>query len=241
MAYGNWGAWVHRLVKAEPDARWEHMPAWEDATPYQETEQTAGYWQAFNRDGRVAELAGLPEGTKSDPHHAVLGDKRVRLYAHKTMPGLLVDGGKVPLTEFTTRWDAFDQRRITEEYWVPEWPGEDGMGLVVLDGQDGGPYRFAWEREEYPAAVRLTLIEPDGTLWTSHCGFCIGAGHQEDGEARPSAVLLSEESRLLGLQERSMTEDELKLRYDEAASGCLGPHLVPALRAELERRGLWSE
>jgi hypothetical protein len=141
MAYGNWGAFVRR--------NGERMTQWEDATPYRENEQASGYYQAFMRGA---------DGKKFNPHHAVLGDKRLRLCGYKCYPVLLVDGEQREINAFA----------IGEEdpslYRHREYRGE-------IDG-----YEFRAEcRENF---VELYLREPDGATWTATCGFEYGAGHQ---------------------------------------------------------------
>lgn len=137
MAYGNWGGNVFR--------NGERMREWEDATPYKETEFLAGYHQAFLRD----------EGC--NPHHAVLGEKDVRLCGYKSYPVLFVKGEKVDLSPFTTRDDNYTS---------------DGEGEI-----EG--YRFSWETGDDPAMVSLELIEPDGTAWSGFSGYAVGAGYDD--------------------------------------------------------------
>jgi hypothetical protein len=136
MAYGNWGGHVYR--------NGQRMEAWEDNTPYRETELTAGYAQAFLRDQGY------------DPHHAILGEKRVRLCGYKDSPILYVDGQQVDLAPYRTT-DPDD------------WDENEGNGEI-----DG--YRFNWSYDWGEQRLDLMLIEPDGTTWTGFGGYMIGAG-----------------------------------------------------------------
>lgn len=124
----------------------ERATQWEDATPYREAELQPGYHQAFLR------AAGL------NPHHAVLGKDSVRLCGYKHLPALFVDGKK---------WDI--------ESFVTE--SRKGYGDSVEPCAYGGTV----EGCEFRATLRdnfvdLYLKEPDGTVWTSTCGYEYGAG-----------------------------------------------------------------
>lgn len=130
MAYGNWGAFVYR--------NGERMRQWEDNTPYRESDLPSGYWQAFVQPDKNI-------GT----HHAVLGEKRVRLCGYKCYPVLFIDGA-----------------RIDE--------GQYADGIIVLDGER---YKFSIDRDDN--MVDLELTEPDGTEWTARCGYEYGAGHMD--------------------------------------------------------------
>lgn len=154
MAYGNWGAWVFR--------NGELMEQWSDQTPYRESELAAGYLQAFGR------REGL------NPHHAVLGEKRVRLCGYKSSPSLFLDGEAVDLKPFVTNvYDTWTAQDGTVYEDADEWAGE-------IEG-----YRFGatFNQENM---IDLWLIEPDGTRWTSRCGYEYGAGH--DDAPRPEVV-----------------------------------------------------
>lgn len=164
VAYGNWGAWV---FKGD-----EHMPQWEDQTPYKELEIQAGYMQAFQRayspDGqpiegledRIEAYASGEGPPVTNPFHAVLGERDVRLCGYKNHPCLFYQGKQVSL-------DPYDPDLLEHErtYGDRSWQGE-------LHG-----YRF-WAVQFNGNMVDLLLIEPDGTEWRSRCGYCYGAGHQ---------------------------------------------------------------
>lgn len=142
MAYGNWGGNVFR--------NGERMTNWEDQTPYKESEVAAGYAQAFLRSA---------EGF--NPHHAVLGEKRVRLCGYKSYARLFVDGQEVDLAPYEKR---------TED--MKAWDRAPGYGEI-----DG--YKFQWTTRSDPERVDLSLVEPDGTLWSGFSGFGMGAGYED--------------------------------------------------------------
>lgn len=176
MAYGNWGAEVYR--------NGERMEAWEDQTPYKEQDYEPGYAQSFGIAKLSEALAAvktgnaIPESAKLNRerervHHAVLGEKEVRLCGHKSYALLYLRGDSIDLT-----------------------PYEQGDGVYESDisGEiegEGGTYRFRAASIEEPEAIALALLEPDGTLWRSHCGYMIGSGHDEP--AREPTWLVIEE------------------------------------------------
>lgn len=203
MAYGNWGAFVFR--------EGERMPAWEDNTPFRESEALAGYWQAFAR-GRTEDvpsvLAGAIEGGprspfthassgfEINPHHAVLGDKGLRLCGYKSYPRLYNGGAQIDMDEYVVSrasdWEGAGGKMVQGE--PIRWEGV----LAVASNTDlafDGTYRFVVEVEDidYMNTIAMALVEPDGTRWTALCGYCIGAGHQDDSEARDLVTLLAKD------------------------------------------------
>lgn len=206
MAYGNWGAFVFRAG--------ERMKSHEDNTPFFESEASSGYWQAFVHGHSSQDVGDLLPGHASvqqeprtpfthrrsdfriNPHHAVLGDRAVRFCGYKAHPVLLVgapegDGEvtQVEMKDFATRVEnRWDDRPPNPEYDAVEWAGQ-------VEAHDG-VYRFAaeYEDEDRMNIIHLALVEPDGTRWTSRCGIYIGAGYQDDDEARDVVDLLSEEA-----------------------------------------------
>ena len=148
MAYGNWGAFVYR--------NGERMRDWEDQSPYQETTLVSGYHQAFGMQvGKDGQVTKAERGRELGPHHAVLGQQRIRLCGYKCYPVLLVDGKRVELEPYCLN------------------PGED---YEEHKGEIDG-YVFTSERGEN--SVHLYLREPDGTVWTSTCGYEMGAGFED--------------------------------------------------------------
>lgn len=151
MAYGNWGAFVYR--------NGERMREWEDQTPYQEQRLVPGYHQAFGLlpDAQTGEVA---KRTESDlrTHHAVLGQQRVRLCGYKCYAVLFIDGKRV------------------EDLTPYELPGDPDAYSKDINGEFEG-YEFRAEHEAN--FVALYLREPDGTVWTSRCGYEYGSGHMD--------------------------------------------------------------
>lgn len=135
MAYGNWGAFVYK--------NGERMHDWEDATPYKEKEYESGYIQAFMRaKGR-------------NPHHAVLGEKEVRLCGYKSFPVLFLNGKEIDLDDH----EIFDSESYDKRY----------------EGELNG---YVFKARQYNGnMVDLELVEPDGTIWKSKCGYNFGSGH----------------------------------------------------------------
>ena len=143
MAYGNWGAFVRK--------NGERMKEWEDATPYKEKEFESGYYQAFAR-GLNKEL---------DPHHAVLGDKKMRLCGYKNYPVLFFDGIKIDIEQYVVKDENYDETDYEHDY----------KGKIE-------DYEFTTTQYN-DNMVDLYLKEPDGTVWTATCGYCYGAGHMD--------------------------------------------------------------
>lgn len=182
MAYGNWGAFVFR--------NGERMRAWEDNTPFLETSREAGYHQAFGIANLTAAMTAqatgetipadalLDRANDLGPHHASLGGSNVRLCGYKAAPRLYVNGERVDLAPF-----------VTETY--DSWTGADGVTHHDGSEWEGAieGHRFRAEFDTYTLnTVDLLLVEPDGTVWRAACGYCIGAGWQEDAEAHEPAI-----------------------------------------------------
>src|SRR2546421_5055013 len=132
----------------------ERQPEWEDNTPYRETDLIAGYWQAFGRK---------EDGGIISPHHAVLGKDRVRVCAHKAYFMLYLDGKEI---------------EDTDQYLV-DTEGEfddDALHQGEIEG-----YKF--RAQEFSGnMIDLELIEPDGAIWQSRCGYAFGSGWPSNSE-----------------------------------------------------------
>lgn len=152
MAYGNWGAFVYR--------NGERMHEWEDQTPYEEHRLTPGYHQAFgvvHEAGQPVESITIDRGRdRISVHHAVLGQQRVRLCGYKNYPIMFLDRERVELDPYLVGGEPFDNAEYKGEIEGCEFTAE----------QDGN-------------MLSLYLKEPDGTVWTSTCGYEHGAGHQD--------------------------------------------------------------
>lgn len=188
MAYGNYGAWVFR------DG--EHMPQWEDQTPYHEEDLVAGYHQAFG------------VGTSDDFPlcHAVLGGAEMRLCARKTYPHLYWRLEEVEpwqnqdrgAPEYETTYPPLRSYVQCDPSPTPEWVKQnyERCGRVpptsshhYHDEDPEARYHGCWwvgEMEGYHFAIvnfdnrlHLALIEPTGAVWQAISGYCFGAGWYE--------------------------------------------------------------
>ena len=121
-----------------------------------------GSWGTFvYRNGeRMESHEDAIPGDGLDMCHAVLGQGRVRLCGYKGSPILYVDGASVDLEPYVTERDPFTNLPLT-------WEGE-------VEG-----YRFKADFDGY-TLIDLELTEPDGTVWTSTCGYEYGAGWMDD-------------------------------------------------------------
>lgn len=121
-----------------------------------------GNWGAFvSRDGiRVEDFEDAYFFEGGNLKHAVLGgrDNKVILCGYKCFPSLYVDGNKVDLEPYKTT--------NNEDYEDNDYEGE-------IEG-----YKFSISQYN-ENMVDMTLIEPDGTVWESSCGFEYGAGHMD--------------------------------------------------------------
>lgn len=152
MAYSNWGAFVYRAGKRRRDC--EDVPIFGDRSDEASAAPGARIWINLMK----AKLSGGEQPPWGHTHHAVLGDGPVRLVGYKSYPALWI-----------ARGDSIDKIEI-------EWSWDDKQTRTgEIDG-----YRWTAEPEEDPEAVSLSLVDPDGTVWTSRCGYCIGAGHEDD-------------------------------------------------------------
>lgn len=153
MAYGNWGAYVYKNHERQTNR--------EDNTPYSEDELQAGYYQAFggtNEDG-----TRVTTGKKFHCVHASLGNGPIRLCGYKSYPELFWNG------------EAVDCEKYAIGGKTEDWSWYDSKGI---EGEIEG-YKFKAWPSDYPEAVNLELIEPDGTRWTGKSGYCMGAGHDD--------------------------------------------------------------
>jgi hypothetical protein len=164
MAYSNWGAWVFR--------NGTRMQNREDVGVFDENEA--------NVPSAVRIFANIlrnrqESGTDDYPwfkhsHHAVLGSGAVRLCGYKSSPELWVaEGEEVKKIELPQ-----------PDYNKDEWELADQSGEVTVKGQT-----WKWWFSQFDGnMIDLELTDPDGTVWTSRCGYCYGAGHMDDDQAR---------------------------------------------------------
>lgn len=170
MAYSNWGAFVYRNGVRQRDC--EDVPVFGDRDAEVAVPSGARIFvnilKAREKYGPVADTGGSPWWERA--HHAVLGRGKVRLCGYKSTPEIWV----VESDEAIARTNIADYR-IDKEKADGEWQWYESEGISgAIDG-----YTFIATPEQEPEAVSLRLTEPDGTVWTARCGYCIGAGHED--------------------------------------------------------------
>ncbi len=166
MAYSNWGAFVYKDGVRRPDK--------EDAGVFDTDEANLpSGMRIFANLIKTGYLVDDPniKMTKEEheldwarhSHHAVLGDGAVRLCGYKNWAELwVVEEGKIkrlPLQE----WGEDDEDQETQ------------FGEVSIEGNI-----WKWRFNQFDEnKINLSLMEPDGSKWTSRCGYCYGAGHMD--------------------------------------------------------------
>lgn len=152
MAYGNWGAFVYENGERRQDK--------EDVGVFDTDEKNcpSGFRIFANILKNREKYAEGKDPWYTHSHHAVLGDGIVRLCGYKDWAELWVCRKGVPeRIDLETHEDASD------------------YGEVYIDGK-----AWKWEFRMYESAmVDLELVEPDGTVWKSTCGYGYGAGHMD--------------------------------------------------------------
>lgn len=158
MAYSNWGAFVHKDGERRTDR--------EDVAVFGDDEKDlpSGVRIFANI---MANRQKFPDGQvppHEHSHHAVLGDGPVRLTGYKNSPRLwhVEDDGsvaQVDLTPFrTTDGDPWDDHTYEGEYAGAHFRANQYDGNMI----------------------DLELVEADGAKWTSTCGYCYGAGFEDE-------------------------------------------------------------
>ena len=159
MAYSNWGAFVYKNGERRVDK--------EDVGVFDTDEvaiQNSGMRIFINL--LKTQKAGTADDWSKHSHHAVLGDNIVRLCGYKASPEL---------------WCI--RNGITEQIVLPQAKedNDDGelhnqSGEVKTDNKN-----WKWWFNQFDGnMLDLRLIEPDGSEWTSRCGYCYGAGWKEE-------------------------------------------------------------
>jgi hypothetical protein len=151
MAYSNWGAFVFCNGKRRTDK--------EDVGVFDTDES------CLPSGARIfANILKNHEADNKDwsahSHHAVLGDGPIRLCGYKSGPELwrFADGKPEQID-----LDVFISKDSRDDY-----THHSG----TLDG-------YEFEAEESENMLDIFLREPNGTEWTSTCGYCYGAGHTD--------------------------------------------------------------
>lgn len=160
MAYSNWGAFVYKDGKRRKNR--EDVAVFND----DESEYPSGVRIFANILKNRAKYGDDEQGPPfyEHSHHAVLGDLEVRLCGYKSWPEL-----------YSTDKDG----KVTQ-HTLPEAPDDgyerDGEGDLEIDGKI-----WHWKFHQYDGnMVDLELTEPDGSKWTSTCGYMYGAGFEEE-------------------------------------------------------------
>ena len=149
MAYSNWGAFVYRNGKRMTDK--EDVAAFDtDESKYPSAERI------FFNIAKNRKKYGDKVPDYATSHHAVLGDDIVRLCGYKDYPVLFyIENGVIKEHKFS---NEDYEKKITDE--------------IIIDGK-------TWKYTANPYdgnMIDLELVEPDGTQWTSTCGYMYGAG-----------------------------------------------------------------
>lgn len=151
MAYSNWGAFVDKDGVRRKDK--------EDVGVFDTDE--SGYNSGIRIFVNIIKnREKFPEGDEPwymHSHHAVLGDGDVRLCGYKNWAEL---------------WVCRDGKPEKIDIEIDEDASESGE---VEIGGNVWKYSFCMRDN----MVDLELIEPDGSVWTSTCGYCYGAGHMD--------------------------------------------------------------
>lgn len=165
MAYGDYGAFVYRNGKRRPDK--------EDVGVFDTDESCLP-------SGARIFVNILKLRQKNDDswdnhsHHAVLGDGPVRLCGYKSHAELwAIRKGK-------GRKEKRERINLpAPDYDNDEWELKDQSGKISIR-IDKKKYTWKWSFSQYNGnRIDLSLIEPDGTVWTSTCGYLYGAGHMD--------------------------------------------------------------
>lgn len=155
MAYSNWGAFVYCGDKRRRDC--EDVPVFGDRSDEAGAPPGARIWINLLK----ARASGIDAWWRH-AHHAVLGDGPVRLCGYKSSPELYV-----------LRTGATGPERIEIAFYDADYNRKG------VSGENDG-FRWSAEPSDEPEGVFLTLVEPDGKVWSARCGYCIGAGHEDD-------------------------------------------------------------
>lgn len=164
MAYSNWGAFVHKDGERRRDR--------EDVGVFDTDEANIPTaFRIFYNIMKNREKYGddrYPWHKHS--HHAVLGDGPVRMCGYKRSPELWV---------MDEEGNAEQIKLPEPDYAKKEWDISREGKLEVVKGV------YTWKFHQYDEdLIDLELIEPDGTVWKSTCGYEIGAGFVKDPRIR---------------------------------------------------------
>lgn len=153
MAYSNWGAFVYK--NGERRRNKEDVGVFDT----DEGDLPSGSRIFANILKNNATSRETPAWKHS--RHAVLGDGPVRLCGYKNYPELWII-----------------KNDIVESVALPDfevYENDEKSGDIDLDDKT-----YKWSFDQGDNTIDLRLEESDGTIWTSKCGYGIGAGFEED-------------------------------------------------------------
>ncbi len=174
MAYSNWGSFVYKNGERQKDR--------EDVAVFNTDEATypTGY-RIFvnllkNKEKYGKEGEGRETPWHEHSHHAVLGSGPVRLCAYKCHAELFVmqPDGEVKRIELPDLCSADGEIRDASLYYFVD---EEKYGKEKKEQMKLACGSYYYSIRHFDGnMIELTLKEPDGTVWTSKCGYCFGAG-----------------------------------------------------------------
>lgn len=158
MAYSNWGAFVYKNGERRTDK--------EDVGVFDTDEGS------LPTEMRIFVNIYKNQSNKNDDwsnhsHHAVLGDDIVRFCGYKSNPELWAIINEKPERVLLPKidYDCDDA-----------WELHDQSGELEVDGKV-----WKWWFNQYNEnMINLKLIEPNGDIWLSTCGYQYGAGFMNE-------------------------------------------------------------
>lgn len=175
MAYSNWGGGVwknNQLLTAEKCDVAVYDDAVESDVPH-----SLRIWYFL-----LHEAAKKSEETQwyNRPHHAVLGDGKIRVGLYKTSFELYEadDDGNVVTVDVTKLLDPkhiweYDPKDGTEpRRYVDNETLYQGTTFTYKG------HKFSLEYDDCPCKISVEMKTPEGDIWTGFSGYCMGAGYE---------------------------------------------------------------
>lgn len=163
MAYSDSGAYVYKDGVRRTDR--EDVEVFDDQD--KDLPPGARVFASLSRRLAATDAGGPEPGWHQHSHHAVLGDGPVRLCGYKSRPELwaMTDDGPALVNLKPFMADHDDDGELIAGFG--EWAGH--VFDISPAEIKGHPHQL----------IALRLVEPDGALWTAHCGYLYGAGHTD--------------------------------------------------------------